>query len=195
MDEWKIKGKPALVLLHMQEGIVGSLADDEAAQGVRGSDHLPYQQALLKAFRDKNLPVIYVVVDLSKNPDGSITAVDHKALEVIPELAPQKGEPVLTNWIFGAFTNSGLEQELRSRCVETVVFVGAALHVAVLNATVQAVDLWYSVVVAEDACVPTISANKTPKMVKTREVVLDLLSRYALVTTTEDIIAHIGKKS
>lgn len=204
MNDWKIKGKPALVILHMQEGMVGSSASGEPARDARASDHIPRQQALLKAFRDRNLPVIFIVLEYSKIPDGSViaygamstrkkSAVNPDMLKVIPELVPQSGEPVLSNWIYGAFTNSGLEQELRSRGVDTVVFCGGALQIAVYNASVQATDLWYSVIVPEDACIPTKKANTTPEMMKVREVFLEIMfPRYALVTTTEDVIAHLG---
>ena len=180
----------------MQEEIIAAMA-----QGT--SDHIPRQQALLKAFRDRNLPVIYVNVDFSKFPNGSVleygvlskrakSAMNPK-MQVIPELAPQPGEPVLSNWIWGAFTNSGLEQELRARGVGTLVLFGCAFHVVVYNATVQAVDLWYPVIVPEDACVPTKKEITTPEMMKVREVFTnEMFPLLALVTTTNDVIAHLG---
>jgi len=117
---------------------------------------------------------------------------DLKRVDVIPELDPLHGEPVLFNWFLGAFTHSGLEEALRAREVDTIVLFGMALHVAVFNATIQAVDLSYSVIVPHDACVPTLSANRTPEMMRIREVFLEMLSRYALVTTADDVIAHLG---
>ena len=106
--------------------------------------------------------------------------------------APLPGEPVLFNWFLGAFTHSGLEETLKACGINTIVFFGMALHVAVFNATIQAVDLSYSVIVPQDACVPTLSANCTPEMMRIREVFLEMLSRYALVTTADDVIAHLG---
>ncbi len=204
MTDWKIKGKAALVIVHMQEGIMGSLSEISTAKEAEALDPLPRQQALLNAFRKRNLPVIYVNVDFSRIPEGSIlgygiqsrrkksAAENPQKMEVITELAPRPGEPVLTNWIWGAFTNSGLEQELRSRGVETLVIFGGALQIAVYNATVQASDLWYSVIIPEDACVPTKKACVTPQLKKIREVfVEEMFPRYALVTTTEDILAHL----
>jgi nicotinamidase-related amidase len=211
MNEWKLKGKPALVILHMQEGIVGSLLPEERAREVRESDHTPHQQALLKAFRARKLPVIFVNVDVPINPPDIFpaygTMFDYlskqaetrrsgddnlKRLDVIPELALLPGEPVLFNWFLGAFAHSGLEEVLKERGVDTIVFFGGALHIAVFNATLQAVDLSYSVIVPQDACIPTLSANRTPEMMKLREAFLEMLSRYALVTTADDVIAHLG---
>jgi nicotinamidase-related amidase len=212
MSEWKLRGKPALVVLHMQEGIVGSLLPKERAGEVRGSDHLSHQQALLKAFRARKLPVIYVNVDIPFDPTVSFPVYgmmfeflkaqaenrrsgqdDLKRLDVIPELAPLPGEPVLFNWFLGAFSHSGLEGVLKEYGVDTIVFFGGALHIAVFNATIQAVDLSYSVIVPQDACIPTLSANRTPDMLKTREVFLEMFLKYALLTTADDIIAHLEK--
>jgi nicotinamidase-related amidase len=196
MSGWEMKGKPALVILHMQQGIVGrgSMLPEHLAKVIKEAGIIPRQQALLKAFRNKKLPVIYV--NALANPTGILPAYgDHfrrmeaveqkpEDLEIIPELAPQPGEPVLANWLLGAFTNSGLAQVLKSQGAETLVLVGFSTHMAVYNAAIQAVDLLYSVIVARDACAsPQAEAQK---------VILGIMAPdIALVTTTEDIIAHL----
>jgi nicotinamidase-related amidase len=203
-NEWKIEGKPALVILHMQEQVMGSFAPPDRAAIIKESDHIPHGQALLKAFRAKNLPVIFITLNMPKNPPGSVPAYgtiftrvlksqsdDLKRLQVIPELAPLPGEPVLSNWFMGPFSHSGLQEALKERGVSTVVFFGAALQIAVYNATVQAVDLQYSVIVPQDACFPTEKVSRTPEAAKVRDVFLDLFSNLALVTSADDVIAHL----
>jgi biuret amidohydrolase len=211
MSQWKLNGKPALVVLHMQEGIVGSLLPEERVREVKESDHMPNQQALLNAFRARKLPVIYVNVDnpinppeiypayggmfenLSKQAETRRSGNDNlKRLDVIPELKPLPEEPVLFNWFLGAFAHSGLDEALKERGVNTIVFFGGALHIAVFNATLQAVDLSYSVIIPQDACIPTLSANRTPEMMKIRDAFLEMFARYALVTTADDVIAHLA---
>lgn len=198
MSDWKMKGKPALVILHMQQGIAGkeSSLPGNAAESVKVAGIIPRQQTLLKAFRDRKLPVVYV--NAMSNPTGVLPAYGKlfrmiesakpspKDLEVIRELAPQPGEPVLTNWLLGAFTNSGLDQVLRARGAETLVLVGFATHMAVYNAAIQAADLWYSVIIAADAC-----ASPLPE-IRAQEAVLEMMAPIiSLVTTTEDVIAHL----
>ena len=202
MSDWKMKGRPALVILHMQQGIVGERGNIPGLyEAIKEAGIIPRQQALLGAFRDKKLPVIYVNalhVAKSQNPAGTLPAYGGlfgliemaKAtpdnLEVIPELSPQPGEPVLTNWLIGAFTNSGLDQVLKARHVETLVLAGCVTHIAVYTAALQAVDRWYSVIVPADACASPQSQAKA------QEVVLDIMApNIALVTTTEDVIAHL----
>ena len=202
MSDWKMKGKPALVILHMQQGIVGERGNIPGLyEEVKEAGIIPRQQALLRAFRDRKLPVIYVnalTVTSQQNPAGILPAYGNlfrliemaKAspnnLEVIPELAPQLGEPVLTNWIIGAFTNSGLDQVLKARGAETLVLVGCATHIVVYTAALQAVDLLYSVIVPADACASPQSQAKA------QEIVLDIMApNVALVTTAEDVMAHL----
>jgi len=108
------------------------------------------------------------------------------SMAVIPEVAPQPGKPVLTNWFIGAFSNSGLDQVLKARGAETLVIVGYATHIAVYTAAVQSVDLMYSVILASDAC------TSPPSQVKAHEVVMDIMGpTIGLVTNTEDVIAHL----
>jgi len=199
MTEWKLVGKPALILIHMQHAIThpeGTVAFLGHAKATRESGIIPRQQALLNAFREKKLPVIYVnaVTDpKSKFPVygrfwGGIQKTGanlpgSKDIEVIPELAPLPGEPVLGNWVFGMFTNNNLEQVLKGKGVETLVLVGVATDMAVLAAVYQASDLLYNLIVPSDA---SISAN--PKF---HEAAIEMIDAIALVTTTEDVIAHL----
>jgi len=58
MSEWKLVGKPALILIHMQHAIThpeGTLAFLGHAKATRESGIIPRQQALLNAFREKKL--------------------------------------------------------------------------------------------------------------------------------------------
>ena len=61
MDDWKMDGKPALVIIHMQEGIVGKGGVPGQYEEIVKSGSIAREQALLQAFRKKGLPVIYVV--------------------------------------------------------------------------------------------------------------------------------------
>jgi nicotinamidase-related amidase len=200
MENWKIHGKPALVILHMQEGITGKKGVvPGAAEIIEKSGIIPRQQALLKAFRSRHLPVIFLSalhVSREQNPVGVLPAYGNlfkmialaeqapHNLDIIPEVAPQKGEPHLINWLLGAFNDSGLDQVLKVQHVDTLVLAGFATNMVVYTTTVQAVDLWYSVLVAGDAC-----AAMDPK---SHEAALEFMfPNVAMVSTTDDIIAHL----
>ncbi|OGO42923.1 MAG: hypothetical protein A2Z05_00820 [Chloroflexi bacterium RBG_16_60_22] len=202
MTDWKMKGKPALVILHMQEGISGACSNIPGlTDAIRKNRVIPRQQALLKVFRDKKLPVVFVSalhVTREQNPAGVLPAYGGlfrliemakpapNNLAVIPELAPRPGEPVLHNWVIGAFTNSGLDEVLRAKGVETVVLVGCVTHIAVYTAALQAVDRLYSAIIPRDACTAPDSQAEAER------VVLDIMApNISLVTTTDDVIAHL----
>ena len=198
-DEWTMVGKPALVFIHMQYGITnegGTVAFLGHAKATKESGIITRQQALLKAFRAKKLPVIFVnavtdpktkvpvygkfwpaIKKTGANLPGS------KDIEVIPELAPLPGEPVLGNWVFGMFSSNNLDKVLKDLGVETLVLAGVATDMAVLSAVYQASDLFYNLIVPGDA-----STSANPKF---HEVAMEMISVMTLVTSTEDVIAHL----
>jgi nicotinamidase-related amidase len=198
--EWEMVGKPALIIIHMQYGIVnegGTVAFLGHAKATKESGIVPRQQALLKAFRDKKLPVIYV--NAVTDPSSVIPAYGKfwaafkkvkanmpasKDIEVIPELAPRPEEPVMSNWPFGTFTNNNLDRILRDMKVDTVVLVGVATDMAILSGVIQASDLFYNVIVPSDA--------STSASAKAHEAAMTLMiPAMALVTTTDDVMAHL----
>ena len=198
-DEWTMVGKPALVFIHMQFGITderGTVAFLGHAKATRESGIIARQQALLKAFRAKKLPVIFV--NAVTDPKTRVPAYGKfwpgikktganlpgsKDVEVIPELAPLPGEPVLGNWAFGMFSNNNLDKVLKDLGVETLVLAGVATDMAVLSAVYQASDLFYNLIVPSDA-----STSASPKF---HEAAIEMISVMTLVTTTEDVIAHL----
>ncbi len=199
MNDWKIHGKPALLILHMQQAFIGSgsQANAKTVQIVRRSGIISRQQALLQAFRHKKLPVIYVNVDNSVSRVGNMPVYGRlwkliretkslpQDLAVIPELAPQPGEPVLTNWPLGAFNFSGLENILHIFGIDTIVPVGFATNGVVLSVIMGAADRYYSTIVPSDA--------STSPSTKAHKAVMEAIApAIALVTTTEDVIKHLN---
>lgn len=176
MKEWQFPGKPALVLIHMQNGLVGEQTQlpnwgADAIVQIRESGMMDRIQDLLAAFRAKKLPIVFV----NAHSTGSLGTVPHfgyiydemraagldmdllhdekvrRMLDVMPEMNRQPDEGLLINWNLGAFTMSGLDIWLKLRGVNTLVMVGFAGHSAVYTSTVQANDYWYNVVIPRDA--------------------------------------------
>jgi nicotinamidase-related amidase len=213
LSNWEMDGKPALIVLHMQKGMVskGSVHPQrfQAVQkAINESGMLNNIQKLLNAFRSRNLPVIFV--NVFHNPLGKASAYGwlfknagepqknagmseilyspsvQDDLEVIPELNRKANEPLLFSWFLGAFTNSGLDQVLKLNGVKTIVLVGFAGHSVVYHAAVQAVDLWYSAIIPRDATVSPADAQKA------YDAVMDIMAPHlALVTTADDVVAHL----
>lgn len=201
MSDWKIVGKPALIVLHMQHAICdpeGRIAHVGHAKAAHESGIIPKQQALLKAFREKKLPVIYVnaITDVEKaktapvlgkfwpTVTGGVNLPNTKDVEVIKELPPQPGEPVLGNFPFSMFANNKLEQMLRDLNAQTLVLVGVATDMVVLASCWQASDLYFNLVVPSDA---SSGANQA-----SCEAAMKMISLIAMVTPTEDVLKKVA---
>jgi nicotinamidase-related amidase len=198
MNNWEMEGKPALLVMHMQHGIVGGGSDSspEYIKPIKDSGIILRQKALLNAFRNKKLPVIYV--NALDRPPVNIPLPAYgflwnhlksipsnpKYKDIIPELAPQPEEPNLINWPLGAFNNSGLDQTLKANNIQTLVLVGFMTDGVILSAIQYAADLYYSVIIPNDATnSPSVEAHKA---------VMEIIApAVALVTTSEDVIAHL----
>jgi nicotinamidase-related amidase len=188
MKEWQMPGKPALVLMHMQNGLAGSQTmipnwGGDAIVAIRASGMLDRIQDLLAAFREKELPICFVNAH-STGALGTVPVFGHiydemrasglemdilhdektrHSLDVMPEMNRRPGEGVLINWNLGAFTMSGLEIWLRLRGVDTIVFCGFAGHSVVYTSTLQACDLWYNVVIPRDATCVLVPRTTVPE--------------------------------
>jgi nicotinamidase-related amidase len=200
--EWKMHGKPALVVNHMQASILDNKSEYNFGPIVRQSGMIERLCALLDAFRERNLPIVYlgaimgdgglqhrlpVYGKLFDMIRSNIDKLDDResARTVIAELGRRPEEPVLVNWLLGGFTQSGLDTWLKVNHVDTVVMTGFATHSVVFNATIQACDNWYSVVIPRDAMTTFLPALS-------ETMLNELFPFYSKVTTTADVIAHLG---
>jgi nicotinamidase-related amidase len=156
MTEFQLDSrKTALVLIDLQNAIVAmNTAPHPAAQVVGNS------VALAEAFRGHGAPVVYVRVDLNdflKLPvDEPVnlgnTPLPAIASEIAPSAGFQPGDILLTKRHWGAFAGTDLEQQLRSRGVDTVVLAGISTNVGVESTVRQGTGLGFGFVVVEDAC-------------------------------------------
>ena len=202
VEEWTMQGKPALVLIHMQHAITdleGKVAFLHA-KATWESGIIPRQQALLAAFREKGLPVIYVVA--KDPPTGKISPYgrffqmlrklppsqpDPKDSEVLSAVANLPGEPVIGNYIYGIFsgnTGGDLKEVLAQADAEVLVLCGVSTGAAVMIAAIQAADMFYPVIVPSDA---SIDADQEIHNVVMNKIIAEM----ALVTTADDVIAHL----
>ncbi|MCE5253078.1 MAG: cysteine hydrolase [Actinomycetia bacterium] len=200
MTTWSLAGKPALLVVHMQNSLCkvgGGLEGMGHCRAAREAGIIPNIQALQKAFRAKRLPVIFTV---ARHPaefklpaygafwpaarDLQVNLAGTEDIEVIDELAPAPGEPIFYNWVFSIFQGNELDQYLAQQRVETVVLTGIATGMAIGYNSFALADRLYSLIVPSDTC-----ADGNEKL---HQAVLDwMLPPIALITTAEDVIAHL----
>jgi nicotinamidase-related amidase len=78
--------------------------------------------------------------------------------EIIPPLAPRKGEELVVKNRWNAFFNTKLDELLQSRGIKNLVIVGAATDVCVLETCSYAFSLNYNCIVPEET-----TASFTPE--------------------------------
>jgi nicotinamidase-related amidase len=201
MSEWKLIGKTALLVVHMQNAIVKAPSPLEPLGHIRATWEdgvVPKIQDLMTAFRAKGLPVIFVNAYTpadTKFPvygrfwpgveKSGVNFMGTRDVDVIDELAPADGEPLFYNWPFGIFQGNDLEEYLADRGIETVVLTGVATGMAIGTAAFALADRLYNLIVPIDTAT---DGNR-----ELHEVIFkSMIPAIALVTTADDVIAHLN---
>jgi nicotinamidase-related amidase len=191
----------ALVVVHLQEDIVaegtafGSVFAAEAA----ARDVVKHTNEAMQAVRDQGglvialriafapdhsdlrptLPLLQMVEQAGCLKEGTSGA------QLVADLAVEDDDIVITHKRPGPFTDSELEDVLRSRGVENVVVCGVATNASVEGAVRQAADLGFHVVVLTDATSAGDGAS--------HEASLASMGLFATAMTVEELGARISR--
>jgi nicotinamidase-related amidase len=150
--------KTALVLIDLQEGIVGMPWHPRT-----GSQVVAAAAATAKQFKAANALVVLVKVAFSLNyADLPPQEVDSPLL-LPPDGLPQNWDAlddalvpyadiVLTKRQWGAFHGTELDLQLRRRGITNIVLGGIATNFGVESTARQAWELGYNLAIAEDLC-------------------------------------------
>jgi nicotinamidase-related amidase len=140
----------ALIIVDLQKGIIGARflhAIDEIVTRAR---------ALADKFRELALPVVLVNVTgtapgRTEQPPRQTSPVPPGWTDFIPELNQQPDDIVVTKRTWGAFANTHLEAQLRTRRVTQVVVTGVSTGSGVESTARQAYEQGFNVTLATDA--------------------------------------------
>lgn len=201
--------RSALIIVDMQYATghrTGALAQRMAAEGNTITDWrfdridalvIPNNQRLIKAMRVAGGKVIYVTIgaalaDCSDAPvhmRAFFQSVGNyegqRAHQIIDELAPEPGDPIVRKTSIGAFASTGLDHLLRSLDREHLFLTGVSTNMCVETTAREAADRGYAVTLVEDACATTHKELHEGTMrnfarffgkVRSTEDVIDLLS-------------------
>ena len=180
--------KTALVLIDLQNAIVGmNPVPHSAAQVVENS------KKLADAFRVQGAPVVYVRVDLNdfvKLPVDQPHNLGDKpvpaaASEITPSAGFQAGDMLVTKRHWGAFAGTDLEQQLKSRGIDTVVLTGISTNAGVESTARQGTGLGFALVLVEDACSSQNAEHH-------RFAFEHIFPRLARVRTTDEILDSLA---
>ncbi len=203
MREWTLVGKAALLIVHMQNSVCKVPSPLEALGHWRAIEEdgiVPKISALQDAFRAESLPVVFVCTytpvefkapvygDFWPGAKGSgANRMGTRDVGVITELAPAEGESVFYNWPFNIFESTDLHEHLMASGIETVVLTGVATGMSLGTAAFALAERFYNLIVPSDACT---DARKDLH----RAVIDSMIPAIGLVTTTDDVIAHLRSR-
>jgi nicotinamidase-related amidase len=125
---------------------------------------VPNLQRMLAFFRENSLRVIYITFgsemeDYSDAPphmarffQGTNNRKGQLEHEIVEEVKPHPGEPVLNKTTLSAFTSTGIDSLLRSMRIEYLLFAGMSTNMCVGITARDAADRGYHCLVIEDCC-------------------------------------------
>lgn len=161
--------RTALVVVHMVKGVAGDVDTPFSRlfrQRAENAGLIRIQQRLLDRFRAAGARVVYTLVAYQPGLPGVTpnsplfgTLIGNPTLlqntpatEVMDQVAPQPGDPVIRGQGASGFEGTSLDTILRVAGVGNLVLVGIATDVAVESTARAACDLAYRPIVVSDAC-------------------------------------------
>jgi nicotinamidase-related amidase len=185
------KQRTALVVIDLQKGIATVETQPHPAKEVIGN-----ASRLAAAFRQHMMPVFLVRVATS--PDGkdrlnplvdvtwSRPAGQMPAdwSEIVPELATDAGDFIITKKQWGAFYDTGLDLQLRRRGMNAIVLCGIATNFGVESTARFAYEYGYNQIFAEDAMSSMAKEDHEFAVKK-------IFPRLGLVRSTQEILDSI----
>lgn len=156
---------------------------------------VPNVSALLAAARRAGVPVVYTRI-ASATPDGRGRSACHQALglhvppghvegDILPALAPEPGEPVVSKTTSDAFIGTDLDELLRARGVRHLAVCGVLTDECVSSTVRHAADLDYTPHLVVDGCAAVLPEDH-------EAAVRTLVRTYATRTDAATLLATLA---
>jgi len=200
--------RAALMIIDMQYATgsrQGALGRRLRAQGSTTGDYrfdriermvLPNTRRLLDAFRAARARVVFITVG-ALLPDCSDAPAHMRKLflelhnfagsrehEIIDELKPGTGEPVINKTSNGAFASSGIDSVLRAWDRDQLYLAGVSTNMCVDTTAREAADRGYGVTLVEDACATTLPALHQAAMTNFQRL-------FGRVRSTDEVLTEL----
>ena len=183
--------KTALVVIDLQRGIVAPPSAPHSSTEV-----VARAAQMAAALRKAGGTVVFVHVTPSADGKDGLKPITDAPVgaggrtlppdwaEIVPELAPQPSDVIITKRQWGAFYGTELDLQLRRRGVDTIVLCGISTNIGVESTARDAYERGYNQIFVEDA----MAARDIEEH---RHTVRSLFPRIGRVRTTEEVLAAI----
>ncbi len=182
---------PALILIDIQKGF-----EDIAYWGGERNNPGAEQnmKALLAIWRANNLPIFHIK-HCSTNPSSPL-AKGNPGNNFIDSIIPQEGEPVIEKEVNSAFIGTNLQEQLRSKNVNTLVIIGLTTDHCVSTTTRMAGNFGFKTYLVEDA-VATFNKTGSKGENYSAQLIHDtaiasLKDEFAIILSTKSIVKDLA---
>lgn len=148
---------------------------------------------LLSVARDRNDTVIHISHE-SLDPDAALFRHGSDGASMHEAIAVQSGELQILKHVPGSFTGTALEQILRRVNSDALIICGYMTQQCCEMTTRQASERGITTIVAADACAARALSlgDRIFSASEVHEATLAVLTQYARVLTTHEILRELG---
>lgn len=118
---------------------------DESNPVYKGKELLGNLQSLIEKARSADVPVIFV-----QHNDGGLVNGTYD-WEIHPSISPKEGEPVIQKWTPDSFHETNLQDELKTKEIQSLVVTGNQTECCVDTTCRRAFSLGYKVTLVKNA--------------------------------------------
>lgn len=196
--------RPALLVIDVQYRSIGrtrapieeSLNQYPTSCGEYGWAAAQHIARLIKAFRERNLPIIFPHVAPKKAHDGqrfadkapAIMTIAQEGYEFVAECAPAEGDILLPKHHASAFFGTPLASYLTTLKADSIIVTGTTTSGCVRATVVDGSSYGYPVIVPQDA---VFDRSQTSHAVN----LFDMNAKYADVMTTSESIELLRRSA
>jgi len=148
---------------------------------------------LLRAFRQKALPVIHIQ-HISTRPGATFFLPNTDGVQIHESVTPNSGEAVFQKHYPNSFRETRLLEHLREHQISQLVIAGMMTHMCIDTTSRAATDLGFQAVLAHDACATRAlslnGATVSAKSVQTAFLAA-LNGLFAKVLSVEEICTNL----
>jgi nicotinamidase-related amidase len=198
---------PALVIVDMQNDFVRVGAPLEVPES---RPTIPVHQRLLAACRERGVPIVYTkfIAGPQRTPTWQFSpqceppvcccwkgfkrfykdvGKELDCSDIIDELYPERGDPIVDKFWYGAFHNTNLDDLLRARHVESVLVTGTVTQICVEETARESFKRGYQTTLISDA-ISTYAPDLQAAVLK------NFAHKFGWVSTAKEVMAEISRR-